>query len=266
MSVRAVIFDISGTTMDWGSRGPVAAFVELFARSGVAITEAEARAPMGLHKRDHVWAILSGPEVSERWRQVHGSIPGSETLDDLYSGFGALQKEVLKRHLDLLPGVAEVAAQLAECGIRIASTTGFETEMMTDLIPAAAEQGYRPEFWVCPDQVGGGRPAPWMIHHAARQLGLYPLRTFVKVGDTPADIAEAHNAGTWAVSVIKTGNEIGLSRTDWEALPESEQAARIGAARQKFLSLGAHYAIDSTADLMPVIESISQRVEKGERP
>ena len=27
---RAVIFDISGTTLDYGSRGPVVAFVELF--------------------------------------------------------------------------------------------------------------------------------------------------------------------------------------------------------------------------------------------
>ncbi|MBK7931754.1 MAG: hypothetical protein IPJ98_31015 [Bryobacterales bacterium] len=37
--VRAVIFDISGTVLDYGSRGPVVAFVELFARHGIAISE-----------------------------------------------------------------------------------------------------------------------------------------------------------------------------------------------------------------------------------
>ena len=49
--VRAVIFDISGTVLDCGSRGPVAAFVELFARHGVAVTEAQARGPIGKQRR-----------------------------------------------------------------------------------------------------------------------------------------------------------------------------------------------------------------------
>ena len=264
--VRAVIFDISGTVMDFGSRGPVAAFVELFARHGVAITEAEARMPMGKHKLDHVWALLTHPPVAERWQQVHGELPDQETLHRIYAGFGALQTEVLKGYLDLLPGVADVTAQLQKQGIRIASTTGFETSMMTDVKAAAAAQGYTPEFWVCPDLTGGGRPAPWMIYYAARQLGVYPLRTFVKVGDTEADLGEAANAGVWAVSVVRTGNEIGLSREQLAALPEAAREARFAAARERFLAWGAHYVIDSVADLPPVIAAISERIERGERP
>lgn len=252
--------------MDFGSRGPVAAFVELFARHGVAITEAEARVPMGKHKLDHVWALLSNPDVAARWQLAHGALPDRAALDRMYAGFGPLQTEVLKKHLDLLPGVAEVTAALRARGVRIASTTGFETSMMTDVKAAAKAQGYEPECWVCPDLTGGGRPAPWMIYYAARQLGVFPLRTFVKVGDTPADIGEALNAGTWAVSVVKTGNEIGLSRAQWAALSESERQARFEAAKAKFLSLGAHYVIDSVADLLPVIDEISGRIERGERP
>ncbi len=264
--VRAVIFDISGTVMDFGSRGPVAAFVELFARQGVAITEAEAREPMGKHKLDHVWDLLTNPGVAERWRQVHGALPDRQTLEAIYTGFGALQTEVLKGYLDLLPGVAAVTAELREQGIRIASTTGFETSMMTDVKAAAAAQGYAPECWVGPDLTGGGRPAPWMIYYAARQLGVYPLSTFVKVGDTEADLGEARNAGVWAVSVVRTGNEIGLSRAALEALPETERAARFAVAKQRFLAWGAHYVIDSVADLMPIIEAISLRIQQGERP
>jgi len=264
--VRAVIFDISGTVMDFGSRGPVAAFVELFGRHGVAITEAEARAPMGKHKLDHVWALLTNPEVAERWREAHGILPDRLTLDALYAGFGPLQVEVLKSHMDLLPGVAEVTGELRARGIRIGSTTGFESGMMGDLKVAAAAQGYVPECWVTPDLTGGGRPAPWMIYYAARQLGVYPLRTFVKVGDTPADIGEALNAGTWAVSVVRTGNEIGLSEKQLEELPEEERTARFRVAREKFFALGAHYVIDSVAALLPVIDAISARIEQGERP
>ncbi len=264
--VRAVIFDISGTVMDFGSRGPVAAFVELFARHGVPVSEAEARVPMGKHKLDHVWALLSDPGIAERWRVAHGTLPDRHTLESVYSGFAQLQIDVLKQHLDLLPGVADVTRELRARGIRIASTTGFETGMMHDVKAAAAAQGYEPECWVGPDLTGGGRPAPWMIFHAARQLGVYPLRTFVKVGDTPADIDEALNAGCWAVAVVRTGNEIGLSRQEWDALPAAEQQQRRHTAEEKFRRLGAHYVIDSVADLLPVVDTISTRIDGGERP
>ncbi|MEZ5399899.1 MAG: phosphonoacetaldehyde hydrolase [Bryobacteraceae bacterium] len=264
--VRAVVFDISGTVLDFGSRGPACAFVELFARHGVAITELEARQPMGAHKRDHIEALISHPGIAARWRETHGRWPDSETLDELYVEFGPLQVEVLRDHSGVLPGVAEVAGELRRRGIRIASTTGFDSGMMDELKAAAASQGYAPDVWVTPDLVGAGRPAPWMIFHAARELGVFPLRNFVKVGDTPADIAEALNAGTWAVSVVQTGNEIALSADDLNALPNEERQARFQAARDKFNALGAHYVIGSVAELVPVIEEISARIERGERP
>ncbi|MEZ5356771.1 MAG: phosphonoacetaldehyde hydrolase [Bryobacteraceae bacterium] len=264
--VRAVVFDISGTVLDFGSRGPVRAFVELFTRNGVTITEAEARKPMGAHKRDHIQAILADPSVAVRWRETHGSWPDAGTLASLYNQFTPLQIEVLERHVDVLPGVADVADELHRRGIPIAATTGFDSSMIVNLKAAAAAQGYAPDVWVTPDLVGAGRPAPWMIFHAARKLGVYPLRHVVKVGDTAADIAEAHNAGTWAVSVVRTGNEIGLSQEELDALPDDEREARFRAAREKFTGMGAHYVIDSVAALLPVIDEISARIERGERP
>jgi phosphonoacetaldehyde hydrolase len=264
--VRAVIFDISGTVMDFGSRAPAAAFVELFARHGVPISESEARFPMGKHKRDHVWALLTDPAIAARWKQVHGSEPSAQTLEEIYRAFAPLQIEVLKSHLDLLPGVSHVTAELRRRGIRFGSTTGFESHMMTDVKAAAKAQGYEPECWVTPDMVGGGRPAPWMIYHAARLLNTYPLRCFVKVGDTPADISEALNAGTWAVAVVGTGNEIGLSRDAFDALSDAERHDLLRRAEDKFLTLGAHYVIDSVADLLPVIDAISDRIQRGDHP
>lgn len=264
--VRAVIFDLSGTVIDYGSRGPVVAFVDLFARHGVAVTETEARRPMGAHKRDHIWAMLSDPSVAERWTAARGAPPDRGLLDRLYAEFTPLQIEVLERHCEVLPGVPEVTAELTRRGIRFASTTGFDTGMMTGLIRSATANGYNPAIFVCPDMVGGGRPAPWMAFHAARHMGVYPLRAFVKVGDTPADIAEAQNAGMWAVSVVKTGNEIGLSEQQLEALSEEDRQARFGAAREKFVSLGAHYVIDSTASLLPVLDEVGERIRRGERP
>lgn len=264
--VQAVIFDLSGTVIDFGSRGPVVAFVELFARHGVAVTEQEARVPMGAHKRDHIWAMLNDPSIKQRWTDQHGPEPDTALLDRLYPEFTALQVEVLARHSEVLPGVPEMTAELRRRGIRFSSTTGFDVAMMDGLIRSATANGYNPDIFVCPDMVGGGRPAPWMAFHAARHMGVYPMSTFVKVGDTPVDIAEAKNAGMWAVSVVATGNEIGLSAKQLAALPAGERESRFSAAREKFLALGAHYVIDSSAGLLPVIDAIDARLAAGERP
>ena len=264
--VQAVIFDISGTTLDYGSRGPVMAFVELFGRHGVTVTHEEARRPMGTHKRDHIWAMLSDSSIAERWGKANGKKPAPELMDSLYEEFTPLQMEVLKRHCDVIPGVPAVVKELRTRGIKIANTTGFDSWMMTDLIKLAARGGYEPDLWVCPDQVGKGRPAPWMIMHAARKLEVYPLRTFVKVGDTTADVAEGHAAGVWIVSVIHSGNEVGHSQDELAKMADDVRKAKFAAARAKLAECGPHYIINTTADLIPVIDDISARIVRGERP
>lgn len=264
--VRAVVFDISGTVLDYGSRGPVAAFVELFARHGVVVSNEEARRPMGTHKRDHIWAILTNPNVHSRWETVTHTKPTPELLEELYAEFTPLQTEVLQRYSDVIPGVPEVVKELRHRGIKIANTTGFDRAMLRHLIPLAAEGGYAPDVWVCPDDVGQGRPAPWMAFQAARQLDCYPLRAFVKVGDTPVDIEEGHHAGMWVVSVICSGNGVGLSQAELEALSTPERAKIVSAARARLAACGPHYLIDTVADLVPVVDHISARIVRGERP
>jgi phosphonoacetaldehyde hydrolase len=187
-------------------------------------------------------------------------------LDSLYEEFTPLQVEVLKRHCDVIPGVAETVRELRCRGIKIASTTGFDTGMMGDLIRLAGEGGFTPDLFVCPDVVGKGRPAPWMAFHAARQLDVYPMKTFVKVGDTPNDVAEAQAAGMWAVSVVRSGNEVGLSQEELETLPAQKREAVISAARSRLAACGPHYLIDSAADLVPIVDEITARLARGDRP
>jgi phosphonoacetaldehyde hydrolase len=264
--VRAVIFDISGTVLDYGSRGPVVAFIELFARHGVTVTPDEARRPMGTHKRDHIWAMLSDASVADRWERAAGKRPDAALLDALYQEFTPLQTEIIKGFCDVIPGAPQVAKELRARGIKIANTTGFDGGMMTDLKRLAADGGYEPDLWVTPDLVGKGRPAPWMIYYAAKELDVYPLSTFVKVGDTPVDVAEAKNAGVWSVSVIRSSNEVGLSQDELAALSPADRDAKLATAREKLSACGPHYIIDTVADLIPIIDQISTRIARGDRP
>ena len=81
--LRAVIFDLAGTLVDYGSCAPAGVFIEVFRRNGVKITTAQAREPMGSHKRDHVAAITRMPEVAASWEEAHGKQVREEDVDAL---------------------------------------------------------------------------------------------------------------------------------------------------------------------------------------
>lgn len=264
--VRAVIFDWAGTIVDYGSLAPVDAFIELFRRHEVAVSAEDARRPMGSYKRDHVRLILAMQPVSEQWQRRHGRPPSSDDVEALYREFIPLQIEVIGRHADVIPGVVETLVRLRERGIRIGSTTGYTREMMAALLPLAAAAGLSPEATVCADEVPAGRPAPWMAISAAMQLGVYPMEACVKAGDTLVDIAEGLNAGMWSVGITKTGNDLGLSRDEVEALPAGELVSRINAASDRFLAAGAHFVVEEVAQLPEILKGIEELLARGERP
>ena len=88
----------------------------------------------------------------------------------------------------------------------------------------------------------------------------------IQVDDTLPGIGEGLNAGMWTVGVIQSGNELGLHEHEIPALHETDLKERLEKGRQRFQQAGAHYAIRSVADLLPVIEDINRRLAKGEKP
>lgn len=264
--VRAVIFDWAGTTVDYGSRAPVDAFIELFGRHGVTVTAEQARGPMGSYKKDHIRLILAMEPVAQQWQQRCGRSASTEDIDALFQEFIPLQTEVIGRHADVIPGVAQAVETLRRQGIVIGATTGYTRPMMTSLLAQAAAAGYSPESSVCADEIPVGRPAPWMAITSAMRLGVYPMQACVKVGDTLVDIAEGLNAGMWTVGITKTGNELGLSEAEVEALPAADLASRLRAASDRLLQAGAHFVIPEVAQLPAVITEINERLARGERP
>jgi len=50
------------------------------------------------------------------------------------------------------------------------------------------------------------------------------------------------------------------------ALTREEQQRRRAAAADRLYQAGAHYVVDSVADLQPVLDDIAARLARGERP
>lgn len=264
--LKAVILDWAGTTVDFGCVAPAAVFVEVFRRAGVELSLEQARGPMGMHKRAHIQTVLALPEIRERWQRVHGQPPDEVAVQGLYDAFLPLQQEVIAQHATLIPGTLEAIEEFRRRGLLIGSCTGYTEALMEALLPVAAAQGYAPDCLVCGAAVPAGRPAPWMALMNAMKLGVYPLEACVKVGDTPVDVEEGLNAGMWTVALAVTGNEVGLSQAELEALAPEVRAARMTRARTRLAQAGAHYVVDGLAEVPAVLDLIEARLRAGEKP
>ena len=70
----------------------------------------------------------------------------------------------------------------------------------------------------------------------------------------------------WTVGFAVSGNEVGLSLAEWTALAEADRARRRARAQGRMRQCGAHYVVDSIAELLPCIDDIQARIDRGERP
>jgi len=264
--LQAAILDWAGTAVDFGSLAPVAALQRVFQENGVPITAAEARHDMGILKKDQIRAICAGDRVREEWARRHGAPPSENDVERMFADFLPRQTEILAEFSTPIPGVADTVDGWREAGLKIGSSTGYTRALLDVVIEAAAPQGYRPDASATPDEVGGGRPRPFMCYRNAILLGVYPLWHCVKIGDTPSDIAEGLNAGMWTIGITATGNEIGLSLAEWQALPEAERDAREHTAAERLRQCGAHFTAASLASTSQILEEIDRRLAAGARP
>ena len=265
-ALTAVVFDWAGTIIDFGSRAPMGAFVRLFEKYGITITVEEARGPMGMAKWDHIQALGQLPSVQQQWRQRFGRAFTNADVDELYEVFTPMNAAVVADFCDFVPGAVETVNALRAQRLKIGSTTGYNRPIMDIVTPIATAGGYKPDNLVCAGDLAAGRPSPLMMYRCFADLGVWPACTVVKVDDTGVGVQEGIHAGTWAVGLALSGNAVGLSLTEWNALSAAHQQSLRTQATAQLKAAGAHYVIDTVADLLPVIADINRRLAAGEKP
>jgi len=252
--------------IDHGSQAPMGVFVKAFAQFGVEITVDEARGPMGMAKRDHIATLVRQPRIAAAWKEKHGVAPSEADIDAIYEVFVPMNVAVVTDFGTLIEGAADAAARIRARGAKVGSTTGYTRNIMEPLLPMAAAQGYAPDNLVCAGDLAQGRPTPLMMYRTFLDLDVWPAWAVVKVDDTEVGIAEGLNAGCWTVGVAMTGNVFGLNVDETADLDAETHDRMRSAAYAKLTRAGAHFVIDSVADIDAVLYDIDGALMRGERP
>lgn len=264
--INGLICDWAGTTVDFGCFAPLDVFCTIFEESGVPVSQAEAREPMGMLKWDHIKAMLEQPRIKEAWTAQKGEAPSDKTVDALYAEFEPALMKSLHNYCTPISGVLETIQSLRESGLKIGSTTGY-TRAMIDVVAAGAKElGYAPDTIVTADECRAGRPAPWMIYHNCEALDLQDLAEIVKAGDTLSDVKEGVNASVWSIGIAVGSSEMGYTESEYEALTAEEQAEAIARCTKRFKEAGAHFVIETFSQLPTTIETINKLLAEGQTP
>lgn len=255
--VELVVFDWAGTTVDYGSSAPMEVFKMVFDEAGIHLTRQEINGPMGMEKKAHIRSLLSLETAKEQWNKTYKREWTEADVEDLYIKFENKLREVVTEYSKPIDGVVKTVEQLRGAGIKIGSTTGYNNDIMTRVIPAAKKLGYEPDCVVTPDITGKGRPTPFMLYECMRVLDVYPIKSVVKVGDTITDIMEGKNAGAWSIGILKGSNLLGLTEDEYMAMSKQELDRLKAETTKKYKDAGADMVIEDITGLPEAIQKIN---------
>ncbi|WP_050478107.1 phosphonoacetaldehyde hydrolase [Herbaspirillum rhizosphaerae] len=265
--LQAVIFDWAGTLVDFGSLAPTQIFVDAFKSFDMNISLKQARGPMGLSKWQHIRTLLDNPDIARQWKEHHGQLPTDADVDAIYARFMPMQIAKVGEYSQPIDGVQQTLAWLRQRGLKIGSCSGYPRQVLDVLLPLAAAEGIQPDHVIAGDELpAGGRPGPYMALANMLALKIGNVAACIKVDDTTPGIEEGINAGMWTVGLSLSGNEVGCTRAELAQLSPEEITALKTLAEMRLRDAGAHYVIDSVADLPGVVEQIAERLKAGERP
>jgi len=182
----AFIFDLDGTLVDTvGTR--IAAWLQTFEEEGIPATRAQVAAMIGSDGRR-----LARLVAAEAGRPIDDG--RAEAID---RRSGEIYSE-LNRDPRPLPGARELLQVLDLKGMRWAIATSSRPEQVGASVDALGLPR-RPAI-IDGSHVAQAKPAPDLLLHAARELGVDPSRTWY-VGDSVWDMQAARAAGMRAVGV-----------------------------------------------------------------
>jgi phosphonoacetaldehyde hydrolase len=197
--IHAVLFDMIGTTVEEKNPSFINdCFGSSFSDHGIAVTREQIRANRGMDKREAITNIL---------REFNGVTVSTESILNSFTTH-------ISNNLDNfqeMEGTREVIGFLKRKKIYVGIGTGLSRNLFDLIFHHLNWPAYRFDYIGIAENVGRGRPHPDMI---LEMLGKFPVEpsSFLKVGDTVADIEEGKNAkvltaamasGTQDINVLK---------------------------------------------------------------
>jgi len=193
VALKLVVLDIGGTLI--GDHGEVPeAMLGAFARKGITVTPQEFSEWRGAAKRGMVQHFVEqrGPQTGR-----------PALIEAIYNDFTATASKAYA-NVQPIPGAENALKELQGMKLLLATTTGFDRTLTTQVLSHLGWQHYFVAS-ISSDDVADGRPAPYMIFRAMEAAHVNDVREVLAIGDTVLDLQAANNAGVAATIGVYSG-------------------------------------------------------------
>lgn len=197
--IRLVVTSLEGTLVDDGG-AMRRALVGALRQERMLFSENELRSVLGLSPRRAVATLV---------RARNGTDEPSPLVERVRETF---LREVIALYsrpgqLRPVPGATAALAALRRTGLRVAIETSLPRAVANLALDAVVgwPDGVA-DTVVTSDELVRGRPSPEGVHEAMSRTGVASARDVMKVGDTPADLAQGTLAGCGAVVGVTYGS------------------------------------------------------------
>ncbi|KAG6845848.1 hypothetical protein H0H87_002539 [Tephrocybe sp. NHM501043] len=199
MGIQLVVFDCAGTIIDEG--GLVYNVLQQVMRRApggrISYTVEEFSEWHGSNKIEVLRHFGSRAGMSEDEVQIMYT----DFLSSLEVGYFNPQNAGA---VTLIPGVLKLFRGLREAGIKVCLNTGYP-HSIADRLLKDLNLTDKIDGLVVAEDVGMGRPYPYMIQHLARLHNIMNMSTIAKLGDSVRDVEEGRFAGCGFVAGVLTG-------------------------------------------------------------
>jgi HAD superfamily hydrolase (TIGR01549 family) len=104
------------------------------------------------------------------------------------------------------PAANEIFKFLKSSGVKVGLGTGLSRRIFKAIVNTSGLDLKSVDYMATPSEMSQPRPDPEMIFHMMKKLKVSSKRTFLKIGDTAADIQEGKNAGV-VTAVVLAGTQ-----------------------------------------------------------
>jgi len=198
-NIKLVVFDLSGTTVS-DDNAVAQCLYEGAHHFGLTSTVEDFQKTIGtnkIHLYEFMIARDNGHEVLIENLEQHSFPEYHQEALKIFNYYSIIMVEYYKRQVKPMPGAEDVFNWCHQNNILVATDTGFHKDVNMAIMDGLKwkERKLVDLTLDVEDTNGIGRPAPYLIHLAMKELGVQSVHQVIKIGDTPADLLSGYNAG-----------------------------------------------------------------------
>lgn len=265
-SVEVLVINLTGVLTDCGWVCHRKAIIEVFANKGVKIKDKYIVSTCGIPVEQQIIELLNNKNIFLEWMKQVKIKPGKNIYNELVLAVNEKIMDAANQKDYIMCDLNKRVNKLFNKGYKIVFTSEYNIDTSKLIEQKLKDNEFSFHKLYTYSDFTMPYPHPFIFYKAAIDFNVFPMESFIRVGDTLHHNLEAFYAGAWAVSILKTGVFSGLDKNKLKKKGILKSDKKAKTISKKLKKSGAHYTINGLDEIMWVIDDIEYKLSRHELP